>query len=231
MLTIWNDFLNLFLPNNCVICNEPLFEGEKQICLKCLVDLPQTKYWLKDNNPVFQLFIGKAYVINAAAFLHFEKGGKVQKLVHAFKYRNNKDLAYQMGRLAAKACHANPVYRQVDVLVPVPLHSKRKRERGYNQSEWICRGIAAVWNLPICTNVLLRKKRTVTQTRKTIYDRWFNVQDIFVLKNPQTLKGKHILLVDDVITSGSTLVFCTNMLLSIPEIKVSILALSVAGKG
>jgi ComF family protein len=190
--------------------------------------LPQTKYWLKENNPVFQRFIGQAYIINATAFLHFEKDGKVQKLVHAFKYHNNRGLACQMGRLAANAIRENPVYRQVDVLIPVPLHRRRKRKRGYNQSEWLCRGIAAVWDLPICTTVLLRKRSNITQTRKAFTERWMNVQDIFEVSKPETLQGKHILLVDDVITSGSTLISCAKVLLTIPDIKVSILALSVA---
>lgn len=225
---IWNNLLHLFFPKICVLCSDPLIEEEEQICLKCLCDLPQTNFHVRDENPVVELFAGYTSVKNATAIFHYEKGGKVQQLIHNFKYQGNKELARQLGRQMALTLQTDPAYKDIDALLPVPLHKKRKRKRGYNQSEYLCAGIASVWNKPVNTEVLIRVSASDTQTRKSVYDRWINVKEIFTLTNPNQLAGKHILLVDDVITSGSTIAACIKALSVIPNIKISILALGVA---
>ncbi|MDR0750521.1 MAG: ComF family protein [Tannerellaceae bacterium] len=224
---ILTNFIHLFFPRLCVSCKTPLIQGEKQICLGCLCDLPLTNFHTNENNPVSQLFIGKADIVNATAWLHYEKGTKVQKLIHSFKYYNNKDLAYQLGRQMGLSLQSY-INQEIDLLIPVPLHKKRQRERGYNQSEWICKGLASVVPIPVCTNSLQRKTASGTQTNKSLYSRWTNVQQLFALSDKHDLTGKHILLVDDVITSGATLSICAKALSAAPGIKISILALAAA---
>ena len=170
MPTTWNNLLNLFFPNLCKICKRPLVEGEEQICLKCLCDLPHTGYHQQVNNPVEQLFIGKDRIEYATAYLRYEKGGKVQCLIHSLKYHDNKELGYLLGRQIARELQADhsPICT-VDLLIPVPLHPRKKRQRGYNQSEWIASGIRSIWDIPIDTQSLARTTHTSTQTRKAIY--------------------------------------------------------------
>lgn len=229
MPTIWNNLLNLFFPNLCKVCEKPLIEGEEQICLGCLCDLPHTGYHKQANNPVEQLFIGKTPIEHATAYLHYEKGGKVQSLIHSLKYHDNKELGYLLGRQVARELLAagSPIC-EADLLLPVPLHPRKKRKRGYNQSEWIAAGIRSVLNIPIDTDSLSRTAYTSTQTRKAIYDRWQNVCSIFKANQTESLKNKHILLVDDVITTGATISACIQALSDIPGIRISILALSIA---
>jgi len=224
---ILNNLLNLFFPKLCVICNNPLIEDEEQVCLSCICDLPHTNFHVQEDNPVVNLFAAEPTVLNATALLYYEKGGKVQRLIHNFKYHGSRELALQLGRQMALNLQNETLYRDVDLLIPVPLHKKRKRKRGYNQSEYLCRGLASIWEKPIETNVLFRESSSDTQTRKSFYDRWLNVKEIFIVKNETQLINKHILLVDDVITSGSTLSACIQALSNIQNIRISILALAV----
>jgi ComF family protein len=221
------NFARLFFPRLCALCRMPLTQEEKQLCLDCLCNLPLTNFPAGEENPVFRLFTGKVNIAGATAWLHYEKGAKVQRLIHSFKYLNNKRLAYQSGRqmgLSLRPC----IGEEIDLLIPVPLHRKRQRQRGYNQSEWICRGLASVIPIPVCTDSLQRRKASGTQTNKSPDDRWINVQQLFALSDEHGLEGKHILLVDDVITSGSTICMCAETLLKAPGVKVSVLALAFA---
>ncbi len=229
MPTIWSDLLHLFFPKLCITCKCPLIHEEEHICLTCLCDLPQTNFWEENDNPVAQLFTGKVDVVNASAVYFYEKGSKVQQIVHLFKYHDNKKLAYIFGRHMALAVQSCTAYQSVEILIPVPLHAKKERKRGYNQSEWLCRGIASVWERrPVITNALTRISASKTQTNKSIYDRWLNVHEIFTLQNKQVLEGKHILLVDDVITSGSTLLACAEILITVPDVRISVLTLAAS---
>ena len=228
MPTTWNNLLNLFFPNLCKICKRPLVEGEEQICLKCLCDLPHTGYHRQANNPVEQLFIGKDRIEYATAYLRYEKGGKVQSLIHSLKYHDNKELGYLLGRQIARELQADhsPICT-VDLLIPVPLHPRKKRQRGYNQSEWIARGIQSVTGIAIDTSSLSRIKRTESQTRKQRSERHKNVEGIFHPSNADALKNKHVLLLDDVITTGSTIGACAEAIKDIPGIRISILGITV----
>ncbi len=228
MKKLWNDLLNLFFPHLCLLCKTPLVEGEEHICLKCLCDLPRTGYDFREENPATYLFAGKAPRYRAAAFLHYEKGGHVQQLIHALKYYDNYEIGYYLGRLMGQYYQEALLTDLPDVLLPVPLHPKKQRKRGYNQAEWIARGVNDILNLPIDTTSCRRTKETDTQTRKQVYERWENVQDIFTLSDSTALAGKHILLIDDVITTGSTLAACAQTLLTIPNTRVSVLAVAIA---
>lgn len=228
MTTIFSSLLNLFFPRLCLLCKVPLVEGEDQLCLQCLCDLPRTRYASIDNNPMIQLFIGKTDITHAAAFLYYEKGGKVQQLIHLLKYHGNKEIGFRLGYLAAQEYLLRGLFNGIDLLMPVPLHPRKKKKRGYNQSESIARGINSLLNLPIDTTSLYRTKQTDTQTQKQVYDRWLNVQKTFSVIHPNKLQNKHILLIDDVITTGSTLEACAESLLSIPGVKVSLLVIAIA---
>lgn len=234
MPKIWNDLLSLFFPRLCLLCRKSLVDGEEHICLACLCNLPRTRFTDYTDNAVAQLFIGKIPFQSATALFYFEKGGQVQTLIHALKYQDNKELGYYLGRLAARdltregETFFTPTGGMpIDVLLPVPLHPRKQRKRGYNQAEWIARGISSVLQLPVDTTSVQRSKWNETQTNKQLYERWENVQDIFTITEPACLQGKHVLLVDDVITSGSTIGSCAETLLAIPDIQVSILGISV----
>ncbi len=187
MRKIFNDLLHLFFPKLCMLCQTPLVGGEEHICLKCLCDLPRTGHNFLEENPATYLFGGKVPVYHAAAFLHYEKGGHVQQLIHSLKFR--------LGRMAGLRYQKAILSDRPDLLLPVPLHPKKRKQRGYNQSEWIARGLNTLLKLPIDTTSLRRTKETETQTHKQTYDRWLNMQNIFSVVDREVLAGKHILLI------------------------------------
>ena len=213
----WNDLLGLFFPNVCHLCGTPLVKGEEQLCLFCLSRLHYDV--VTEPKELALNFIGRSEICEVGSYFRFEKEGRVQKLIHELKYYDNKELAYLLGRKAflnyerkgSSLCNA-------DVLLPVPLHKSRLRQRGYNQSEWIAKGISSVLGIPIDTTSVIRRKKTETQTKRSIYERWDNVQNIFELKDGSKLQGKRVLLVDDVLTTGSTLNSLAGVLQSIPDI-------------
>ena len=226
MRTWINNLLQLFYPRLCLYCDKRLTEDEQFLCLHCFCELPRTHYHRRPDNPVLKLFTGFFHINEIATFLFFERDGKVQKLVHSFKYYGNKQLAQYLGRIAALEMKNDGLYKEIDMLIPVPLHPKKERKRGYNQAEWIAKGIEQVYPYPIRKCVIYRKIDTVTQTRKTVYERNLNVEEIFSLNNVDSLEDKHILLIDDVITTGATLRACIKTLSAIPNIRISIFSLT-----
>nr|WP_321523406.1 ComF family protein [uncultured Macellibacteroides sp.] len=227
-MKILHDLLALFFPRLCLLCGELLVDGEKCLCLSCIYKLPRTNYHLRPFNPAEQLFTGKIEIEKATAYLHYEKGGKVQQLIYAIKYKGEKEAGFQLGRQAALALHEKGFFEGIDLLLPVPLHSQRQKKRGYNQAEWIARGIASVCLLPIENKALARIRKTNTQTHKNVFDRWTNVQNIFSVKSEEPLIGKHVLVIDDVLTTGATIGACASCLSAIEGTRISILTLSIA---
>lgn len=224
---LWNDLLNLFFPKTCLTCSKPLLENEEQICLECLCDLPYTNFHKKKENRIGQLFIWNISVEKATAFLYYEKGGHVQKLIHQLKYHDNPEIGHLLGRIAAlKIQKESAFFEGIDTLLPVPLHPKRQRARGYNQAAVIASGIQEITHLPIETCAVIRQIGNESQTHKQFYERSENVSAIFRIVNPEPLQGKHLLIIDDVITTGSTISSLCQTLSEIPDIKISIFSLS-----
>ncbi|MFP4025363.1 MAG: ComF family protein [Thiohalospira sp.] len=221
------DFFNLIFPDLCVVCNQHLISQEKLICTSCLYNLPKTNFHSDKENPVSQLFWGRTNIEYATSFYFYNKGSQYQDMMHKFKYHGYKEIGFILGNYFGSQLK-NTAFKKVDIIMPVPLHKSKQKKRGYNQSELIARGLSESMQKKIDSRNLIREVATSTQTRKSRFARWKNVEKIFKLKNPDTVKGKHVLLVDDVVTTGSTLEACANVILEIPETKVSIATLAVA---
>ncbi|MBI4646844.1 MAG: ComF family protein [Bacteroidia bacterium] len=205
LLSIINDFFGLIYPNLCEVCGNKLMKHEHVICSVCLYELPRTNFHNDSENPVNQLFWGKVWIENATAFFWFLKGSKYLHIIHNLKYQGKKDIGIELGKHFGYELSGNEKFRAVDVIVPVPLHPKREKKRGYNQAEMIAMGLAESMKIKVDSKTLYRAVYNVTQTKKTKDERWSNVSSIFNIHNKDELKNKHILLVDDVITTGSAL--------------------------
>lgn len=221
-------FLSLLFPRCCVVCGRPLAKGEECLCTMCNIELPRTDYHLRKDNPVEKLFWGKIPLERATSFYFYRKGSDFRQILHQLKYGGQKGIGAIMGRYMAAELQQSGFFEGVDVILPVPLHKKKQQIRGYNQSEWIARGITAVTGIPIDTEAVVRRKNTETQTRKSSLERWENVEGIFELHHAEALAGKHILIVDDVLTTGATTVECASCLTGIEGIRISVLTLAVA---
>jgi ComF family protein len=225
---LWDDFISLLFPRLCYGCGNHLLRNEKLICTECFVVIPRTNYHLNKDNPVAQLFWGRCKIEKAAAFSYYNKGSRIRNLIHNLKYKGITELGYELGRIYALSLHASGFTGDIDMIIPVPLHPAKKRKRGFNQSDLISQGISEVTGSPVDTTSLKRVTVTGTQTKRSRYDRWTNVEGVFRISNPDNVRGKHILLVDDVITTGSTIESCANELLKIEDVKVSVVALAFA---
>jgi ComF family protein len=223
---LWDDFVSLMFPRLCYGCGNHLMRNEKLICTECFILIPRTNYHLKPDNPVAQLFWGRCLIERAATFSFYTKDSRIRKLIHQLKYKGIKEVGFELGRIYALTLKTSLFLEDIDIIIPVPLHPSKKRQRGFNQSYIICQGISEVSGIPVEAKLLVRKTVSKTQTRKTRYDRWTNVHDIFRITDQGSLRNKHILLVDDVITTGSTLEACANELLKVENVKVSVVALA-----
>ncbi len=227
-MEILNDLINMIFPFTCAACGSVLMNNERIICLSCNYNLPRTNFHLETDNPVEVIFWGRVQIERATAFYYFNKASRYRHLIHELKYRGRKDIGIEMGRIFGYEITVSPCFRLIDLVLPVPLHRKKLKKRGFNQSECIARGISEAMNKPMDTSSVIRTVYSDTQTRKTRYDRWLNVEGIFRVTDQTTLYGKHILLVDDVVTTGATLEACATEILKVEGTKVSIAVLGVA---
>lgn len=229
MIKFWvTDFLNLFFPNNCSACGNALVAQEEVICTSCQFKLPRTNFHLQEENLIARIFWGRVNLESATSFLFFNKGGNVQRLVHRLKYKGKKNTSRYLGKLFGNDLKENPVFASVDLIVPVPLHPKKERRRGFNQSLVIAEGLSDALQKPLSTNNLIRLVHTSSQTKKSRYNRWENVKDVFGVNSPQNFAGKHMLLVDDVLTTGATMEACAQKILEVEGTKVSAVTLAYA---
>lgn len=222
------DTINLLFPLLCNACGTHLHYGEKEICSHCLYDLPYTDFHIYPDNPVAKQFWSRMPCNAAMAMLYFKKGNKVQQLIHSLKYKGKTETGKLLGHILAEKLRLNTAYSDISAIVPVPLHARKEKQRGYNQSLFIAQGIAEVFDVPVKNANLLRQKATSSQTKKSRYTRYENMDSVFEVKHPEELENGHILLVDDVITTGSTLEACGQALLNIGVEKISIATLAFA---
>jgi ComF family protein len=225
---IFRGLINLVLPDYCEVCGTPLVKGEREICLLCLYNLPRTRFWDEPDNEVEKLFWGKIAIEHACSLFFYRKGSAYRPLIHKLKYGGRKGIGVRLGEELGDCLHNADSYSDIDLLVPVPLHPKKERRRGYNQSACIASGIATAMNLPVERNNLVRRKYTETQTRKTRLERWSNTESVFGVNDGRRFENKHILLVDDIITTGSTVEACAKALLDSCSCKVSVATLGYA---
>jgi ComF family protein len=225
---LWDDFISLLFPRLCYACGNQLMRNESLICTECFVVIPRTNYHFVEDNPVAQLFWGRCMIEKAAAFSYYNKGSRIRKLIHNLKYKGIREIGYELGRIYGLSLKESGFTNDIDMIIPVPLHPMKERIRGFNQSETISMGIADVTRLPVDIKSLARILVSATQTKRSRYERWTNVEGIFQVIDSKTIMGKHVLLVDDVITTGSTIESCTNELLKVEGVKVSVVALAFA---
>jgi ComF family protein len=222
------DFVSLLFPELCPACGTALVANEKIICTDCHYNLPLTNFHLQPNNIVAQQFWGRINVENAYALYYFSKGGKVQNLVHQLKYKGVTRIGNLLGNIAGEQLSKADSYTGIDYIIPVPLHKSKLKQRGYNQSTCFAEGLAQKLQATVEDNNLVRIKATETQTHRSRFSRFENMQDVFVVNNPERLENKHVLLVDDIVTTGSTLEACGIQLLKITGLKLSIATIAYA---
>lgn len=223
MKKVLHDFIDLVFPNCCPGCDQPLVSGEEHLCTSCELDLPL--YAANDN--ILHYFAGRLELTEARAFMKFYHGGIAQNLLHHLKYKGDQELGEYLGRMFIRHLQKESAYKRVDVVVPVPLHKSKLRARGYNQSEVLARGMADKLGVTVDKTSIIRTRKSETQTKKNRADRWLNVSGIFEVTSNK-LQGKHVLLIDDVITTGATLEACGETILAAGAVSLSVGALAAA---
>lgn len=219
---------DLFYPRLCLACQKNLVSVETSICIHCNYNLRPTNYHTITPNPVLERFWGRVELEHAAAAYSFSKGGLLQQLIHQLKYENKPQIGLELGKMYGEALKNTAPYSTVDYIIPVPLHPKKKHLRGYNQAAMLAKGLALSMEKQWSSDYLIRIDNTETQTKKSRLDRFSNVENAFSINNEKAIEGKHLLLVDDVITTGATLEACAQTLLRIPHVKVSVVAVALA---
>lgn len=225
---IGEGLLGLLFPNLCEVCRTPLVKGERCICLSCLYKMPRTRFWKEKDNEIERLFWGKTRIEHACALFFFRKGSLYRPLIHKLKYSGNRRIGVRLGEELGICLNDVDTFSDVDLLTPVPLHPQKERARGYNQSELIARGISNIMNVPVDTGNLIRAHYTETQTRKNRMERIANVEKVFDVIDCSRFENKHVMLIDDVITTGSTIEACASVLSDKCNCRLSIASLGYA---
>lgn len=221
-MKILNDVFSIFFPEVCLCCNDYLASGESVICLSCRHDFPLTNFSFEKDNLIEKSFYGRIPLENATSLFYFFKKGNVQHLIHELKYKKQQKAGTFMGDWLGEQLVESERFKAIDCIIPVPLHRKKLRKRGYNQVTTFGESLAKKLDIPYCENILTRVSSTKTQTKKMRFDRWKNVQELFHVQNNFALENKHILLIDDVITTGATLEACYDALKMTKNLKISI---------
>lgn len=224
---MFHDFVNLLYPAACHICEAELLKHEELICTSCLHDLPVTKYHLDNENPVKKVFYGRVKIEKATALLHFRKKSGVQHLIHDLKYRGHQEIGAYLGRWLGEEIRSLSEYKDIDAVIPVPLHKTRLKERGYNQVEGFGKELAQALNAEYIDDVLLKINSIQTQTLKDRISRWGKIEETLEITNFNKIEGKHILLADDLVTTGATLEACAHKLFEVPGIRISVATMAI----
>lgn len=214
----------LYFPKNCPACGRPLKLFGANICGRCSQNLPETHFFEAPGNPIEKIFYGRLPMNAGAAAWYFHKNSALQDLLFQLKYKSNKEVGLFIGKQMGALLAASERFASIDALVPVPLHPQALSKRGFNQAALICEGIGQVWHKPVHTGAIARTKHTSTQTKQTRAERWDNMENAFTIKDPASINGKHLLIIDDVITTGATIEACGKTLLTIKDVRVSVAA-------
>ena len=221
-----NNVLSLFYPRLCAACGNALQQNESCICLNCMLHLPETQFHKEHINPLRKVFDGRVPVEEVTALMSYKKANRTQKILHRLKYNGQKEIGAVLGEYLGGQLITEERYRSIQYILPIPLHPKKLRKRGYNQSEWIAMGLSKGMGIPYLTDVLVRTHFTDTQTRKGRFARWQNVKEVFEVQNPEKVAYSHVLVCDDVLTTGATTEAAIHKLLEVPGVKVSVATLA-----
>ncbi|HET6243273.1 MAG: ComF family protein [Bacteroidetes bacterium] len=222
------DFISLIYPDCCLSCGQTLLKQEHHICTVCRYKLPKTGFHFEKENILSQVFWGRIDLHSVAAYYYFQKGGGVQHLLHAIKYLGATQAAKEVGKMYGAELKASPYFKSVNIVIPIPLHPTKKKKRGFNQSDFIAEGIAEGLNSNWSPDILTRDIAGESQTKKSRFNRWKNVEAAFNLKDINAIAGKHVLIVDDVITTGATIESSAKCMACFPDTKISVAAIAYA---
>ncbi len=225
---IWEGFLHLLYPELCVACGKDLPASGRCFCLSCQLKIAPADMYRSAENEFTNRFWGRMDIAGGAAMYFFSRKSPVQRALHQLKYHNKPEIGIKIGREFGRKLRTSEVFSQVEAIVPVPLHPRKERLRGYNQSAMFAKGLSETMDIPILYKALAREAFTETQTRKKRMERFRNVEEVFVVRHPASLTGKHLLLVDDVLTTGATLETCGQALLALPGTRLSLATIAMA---
>src|ERR1700688_3401888 len=225
-ITIIKSLLHLFFPYTCCGCGTDLITENILFCIYCQACMPLTCFEYFPSNPIEKIFWGRAGIEAAAAHLYFTTGSAVQHSLHLLKYKSKKEIGIYFGQRMGESLIHSFRFSECEIIIPLPLFAARDKKRGYNQTTMIAIGLSQQLKIPVIEDAIIRVKKTETQTHKSRIQRWKNMESTFEIRNPQKIYGKHILLVDDVITTGASLEACARALLGIPGVRISIACLA-----
>ena len=223
-----SDLAKCISPYICYGCGVSLTQDAQFACPQCMDVLPYTDFHLLRDNPFIDKFFGRIPIHSAGALLYFSKDGIARSLIHDLKYRGQSEIGLYLGLHYGHILSGSPRFADIDMIIPVPLHPKRLASRGYNQSEMFAEGLSQAMNIPMRTDIVFRERETKTQTKKTRVERFKNVDGAFKVLKPGELKGRHILLVDDVLTTGATLEGCAQEFTKLPHVRLSLATIGFA---
>lgn len=221
-----NNVLSLFYPRLCAACGDALQQNETCICLDCMLHLPETQFHKEHFNPLRQVFDGRVPVEEVTALMSYKKSNRTQKILHSFKYKGQKEVGVVLGEYLGGQLITEERYRGIQFILPIPLHPKKQRKRGYNQSEWLAKGLSKGMGIPYLTDVLVRTQYTDTQTKKNRFARWQNVKEVFEVHHSEKVSHIHVLVCDDVLTTGATMEAAIRKLLEVQGVRVSVVTLA-----
>ena len=228
ILSYFQDLIALFFPELCTACGRSLYRNERIICTNCIYHLPITNFHNDPDNKMARQLWGRFPFVQAIAFLYFRKGNRIQNLMHQLKYKKSPETGSRLGELYAYELKRSITYKPADLIIPVPLHPAKFRKRGYNQSECIAKGLSSILSIPVSTANLVRLENTETQTKKSRYARYENLINAFHILDTSEFINKHVMLIDDVMTTGATLEACSILLQKIEGVEISICTIAYA---
>ena len=229
VISFWHRLLDLISPRLCVVCSQRLTVSEETICSRCNFHLPRTGFGKTSyDNEMAKLFWHQIPIERAAALFYYEAHSETANIIYMLKYKSHPEIGEVMGRMTARELQTNGFFDGIDGIVPIPLAKKRLHQRGYNQSMEIARGVSEIIDLPIYNKVVRRNTFEGSQTSKGRWERNENVEKVFELIDSEAVHGKHLLIVDDVVTTGATVIACAKELCKAGNVKVSVLALGFA---